>query len=94
MQKYQLHGPATVAASVCGIAFVALIVIFPIILNDVAQMEEELILHRDQYQIMSNTIWDYLMQQSQQLRLSRSVRRSQRIRDFLLIVVFRMNNFR
>lgn len=76
MKQYRLHGPATIAASVCGIAFVALIVIFPVILNDIAQMEEELTLHRDQYQTMSNIIWHYLMQQSQQLRLPRSVRRN------------------
>uniref|UniRef100_A0A1I7V6H8 Nematode cuticle collagen domain-containing protein n=1 Tax=Loa loa TaxID=7209 RepID=A0A1I7V6H8_LOALO len=76
MQQYRLYGPATLAASVCGIAFVALIVIVPVILNDIAQIEEELTLHRDQYQIMSNTIWHYLMQQSQQLRLTRSVRRN------------------
>ncbi|CAG9530339.1 unnamed protein product [Cercopithifilaria johnstoni] len=76
MQQYRLHTPATIAASLCGIAFIALIIIFPIILNDIAQMEEELTLHRDHYQTMSNTIWNYLMQQNQQIRISRSVRRN------------------
>uniref|UniRef100_A0AAF5RU29 Nematode cuticle collagen N-terminal domain-containing protein n=2 Tax=Wuchereria bancrofti TaxID=6293 RepID=A0AAF5RU29_WUCBA len=76
MHQYRLHGPATVAASICGIAFIVLIVIFPVILNDIAQMEEELTLHRDQYQTLSNTIWYYLMQESDQLRLTRSVRRN------------------
>lgn len=88
MQQYRLHGPATVAASACGIAFIALILVFPVILNDIAQMEEELSLHRDQYQAMSNTIWNYLMKENYQLRLIRSVRRNrsqQCIRDFSII---------
>ncbi|OZC06244.1 nematode cuticle collagen domain protein, partial [Onchocerca flexuosa] len=76
MQQYHLHTPATFAATACGIAFAALIVIFPIILTDIAQMEEELTLHRGQYQTMSDTIWQYLMEENEQLRLTRAVRRN------------------
>uniref|UniRef100_A0A915Q087 Nematode cuticle collagen N-terminal domain-containing protein n=1 Tax=Setaria digitata TaxID=48799 RepID=A0A915Q087_9BILA len=76
MLKNRLHGPATFAASVCGMAFVVLIIMIPVILKDIAQIEDELALHRSQYQTMSNTIWQYLMQESSQLRLSRSVRRN------------------
>lgn len=69
-EKYRLHTPAAIAASASGIALVALIVIFPSLLNEIAQVEEELIVHREEYQALSNKIWHHLMEQSQQLRLT------------------------
>lgn len=69
----------TTAAVLSGLAFIALIVGMPTMLQDVANMEAELALERQQYLEMSNGMWKELMQQSDDIiRVVRSVRRDRR----------------
>lgn len=69
---------AKVAASMSAIAFVALVITFPVLLSDIAQMEIELALHSSEFQTMSNVLWEDLMQESRGLRSDLSLQRSRR----------------
>ncbi|KAE9551327.1 hypothetical protein FO519_005442, partial [Halicephalobus sp. NKZ332] len=71
----------TVAATLSGLAFIALLVGVPTVLQDVANMEVELALEREEYLEMSNTMWKELMQQGDEIRVTRSVNRNRRQYD-------------
>lgn len=61
----------TAAASLAGIAFIALLIGVPMMLNDVANLETELGHQRENFIELSNRMWKELMSQSEQTRLAR-----------------------
>ena len=75
---WPLRSSITISASVAGLAFVALIVSIPTMLQEVANMEAELALERQEYLDLSNVMWKELMQQGDEIRQSRSAMRPKR----------------
>jgi TctA family transporter len=62
----------TVAASLAGLSFVSLLIGVPMILNDVANLEEEVAQQRQTYLDTSNRMWRELMEQGETTRVQRS----------------------
>lgn len=66
------------AAAVSGLAFTALIVGLPLILNDLASLESQFAVEREAYMEMSNKMWKELMTQADEIRVSHASRRERR----------------
>lgn len=60
------------AALASGIAFLALSVTFPLLLHDIAKMENRLINEREIFHKLSNSMWDELMAQDRAVRRTRA----------------------
>ena len=78
MLDWPTKSSVTVAATLSGFAFLALIIGIPTVLQDVANMENELALQRAEYLEMSNIMWKELMNQGDEIRVARSVNRNRR----------------
>lgn len=58
----------TVSAIIAGIALTTLLIGIPTMLNEVANMEKELLLHRREYIDLTNLMWHDLMNEKAQIR--------------------------
>lgn len=84
----------SVAAAVSGLAFTALIVGLPLILNDLASLESQFALEREAYMEMSNKMWRELMSQTEEIRTSQAGRRERRQCEWCILALtgpFRLN---
>lgn len=66
------------AAALSGLAFTALIVGLPMILNDLANLESEFAVERELYREMSNKMWRELMEQEEDIKVTQASRRQRR----------------
>lgn len=69
---YGLKASVTTAASLAGIALLALSIGLPMMLNQMAILESEMAIERQLYIDMSNSMWSNLMEQGQEVRQARS----------------------
>lgn len=68
----------TSAASMAGLALLALTVGMPMLMNDIALLETEAALEHRVYLDMSNQMWTELMDQDSSLRVARQAVRERR----------------
>ncbi|VDM42805.1 unnamed protein product [Toxocara canis] len=61
-----------------GVAFLMFATVFPMVINEIAVMEEELNLHRNKFNELSNELWTEILQQSTAVRHVRAVDRKRR----------------
>uniref|UniRef100_A0A915E6H3 Nematode cuticle collagen N-terminal domain-containing protein n=1 Tax=Ditylenchus dipsaci TaxID=166011 RepID=A0A915E6H3_9BILA len=69
---WSTRNSVTAAASLAGIAFVALLVGVPVMLNDLGNLETQLAQQHKNYMDMSNKMWKELMDQGEKTRMDRS----------------------
>jgi len=59
----------TLAAILASLSFVVLLVGVPLVLNDIASLESEAASQHSHYMVMSNRMWDTLMEEGELTRL-------------------------
>jgi hypothetical protein len=88
-----LKASVTTAASLAGIALLALAVGLPMMLNQMALLETEMAIERQVYIDMSNSMWNNLMEQGQEIRQARAAGFNTRERrQCKLILIILMTN--
>uniref|UniRef100_A0AC35GEL3 Nematode cuticle collagen N-terminal domain-containing protein n=1 Tax=Panagrolaimus sp. PS1159 TaxID=55785 RepID=A0AC35GEL3_9BILA len=76
--EWPIRSSVSAAATIAGLAFVALIVGVPTLLQEVANMEAELAKERQEYLDISNIMWKELMHQGSEIQYSHSSNRPKR----------------
>uniref|UniRef100_A0AC35GE55 Nematode cuticle collagen N-terminal domain-containing protein n=1 Tax=Panagrolaimus sp. PS1159 TaxID=55785 RepID=A0AC35GE55_9BILA len=79
--EWPIRSSVSAAATIAGLAFVALIVGVPTLLQEVANMEAELAKERQEYLDISNIMWKELMHQGSEIQYSHSSNRPKRQYD-------------
>uniref|UniRef100_A0A0M3IFX9 Col_cuticle_N domain-containing protein n=1 Tax=Ascaris lumbricoides TaxID=6252 RepID=A0A0M3IFX9_ASCLU len=64
----QLRFSVSLAVILSGIAFIVFAILYPIMINEIALIEEELSIHRNEFNEISNKMWSEILQQSTIIR--------------------------